>query len=481
MKNLQLTIDLVPESAWGSNLRCALAKKDWDTLRHACYERCKHRCAACGLKTDKLDAHEVWDYNTFTKTQTLVDIVALCASCHLVKHMKHAMAEGKLEIAKNHFYRVNKCDANTFAQHFVEAEMLYAERSKVDKWILKAPTLAKLGGEGIEVKQPVRIEIVNPYENVDWSKSLHIKAALHTHTVNSLPVDRGAGNTKPEDLVKAYEKFGFDAIVITDHDYVSYVHGNPLLNVMGNELSKEPEHILSYGTAYEDKIGRGFDQNIENIKATGGIAYIAHPNRSRKSIEWWVEKLLKHDTIKGIEVLNTRRFSRDSSQKVWDEILSKTMPYRMVLGIATDDNHSHTSHEPTSDLGAGYTTLLLSNDQMNNQGFFGALKSGAMYFSSHRIAANENGDNDDKKPRQSVLPPKILSIEVRDKTIKVKADRANKIEWIASCQVVRTVESKLKSFETSINVRDVEGGYIRFRLIGEGGQTLSQPFGIIRS
>ena len=29
MKNLRLTLDLVPKSAWGSNLRKALPKKDW--------------------------------------------------------------------------------------------------------------------------------------------------------------------------------------------------------------------------------------------------------------------------------------------------------------------------------------------------------------------------------------------------------------------------------------------------------------------
>lgn len=33
----KLTIDLLPKGAWGNDLSKTLSKKDWDTLREACY------------------------------------------------------------------------------------------------------------------------------------------------------------------------------------------------------------------------------------------------------------------------------------------------------------------------------------------------------------------------------------------------------------------------------------------------------------
>ena len=177
MKHLELTLDLVPKGAWGNNLREVLSKKDWDTLRHACYERANYHCVACGAKTKKLDAHEVWDYNIKAETQTLVDIVALCSLCHLVKHIMHAEAEEKLDIATRHFYKVNQCNPDTFAKHYMESLELYEELNKVERWELCAPNLAELGGKGIEIKTKIIIEIMDPYDKVDWESVLHIRTS----------------------------------------------------------------------------------------------------------------------------------------------------------------------------------------------------------------------------------------------------------------------------------------------------------------
>jgi predicted metal-dependent phosphoesterase TrpH len=479
MKKLQLTIDLVPKGAWGSNLRTCIPVKDWDKLRCACYERAGNRCSCCGCKCDKLDAHEVWEYDIKTKTQTLVDIVALCSCCHLVKHYHHAESEGKDGIARRHFCKVNRCDNSCFEEHYFETMSSYNERSKVDKWELKAPTLERLGGQGVVFEPKQKIEIINPYVTVNWKNVYHIKAALHTHTVNSLKVDHGAGDTKPEDLVRAYDKAGFGAIVLTDHDYVSYVHNNPLLNVAGNELSKNEEHILSYGTAYEDKVGKTFDRNIADIKDAGGIVYFAHPTRNKKPSEWWMERIMRYDVVKGIEVFNTRNFGLDSSEKLWDSILSQIMPNKIVYGIATDDNHSSVDISPSSSLGTGYTTVLLDGKARTNQGLLEVLKNGVTYISS-KILSNGDEHSDCSKTYPDVLPPKIQSIVVTDNNIKVTADRACKIEWITDGQVIHSVENCLKSFKTKFDVSDVKGSYVRFKLIGKGGQTLSQPFGLVR-
>ena len=138
MKNLKLTMDLLPRGAWGNNLSKTLPKKEWDLLRQSAYERAGNKCVCCG-SDGELDAHEVWDFDIPTKTQTLTDIVALCEKCHGVNHFRHSVMIGYGEHAKQHFLKINKCNMETFAAHFIEAENLFNERNKVDKWTMKVP------------------------------------------------------------------------------------------------------------------------------------------------------------------------------------------------------------------------------------------------------------------------------------------------------------------------------------------------------
>lgn len=139
MKNLKLTIDLVPETAWGENLRKLLRASDWDILRHTAYEKTNHKCSICETPSDNLEAHEVWNYDISFKTQTLTDIIALCKSCHFVKHIRQAKRIGAEKHAQSHFLKINNCGFDTFASHFLEAEQLLKDSSKVEEWTLVLP------------------------------------------------------------------------------------------------------------------------------------------------------------------------------------------------------------------------------------------------------------------------------------------------------------------------------------------------------
>lgn len=152
MKDLKLKIELLPKGAWGNDFSRTLSKKDWDILRKACYKRANHKCAICGYKTDELDAHEVWDFNIETKTQTLVDIIALCSRCHGVKHMRNSQRLGFGENAKKHFMKVNDCDEFEFASHLAKAQMEFEEKNKIYRWKMVA-NFKKFGGENIEFKE----------------------------------------------------------------------------------------------------------------------------------------------------------------------------------------------------------------------------------------------------------------------------------------------------------------------------------------
>ncbi|WIG59049.1 MAG: hypothetical protein OJF49_001796 [Ktedonobacterales bacterium] len=133
---LRLTIELVPATCWGANVRDVLPRARWDALRREVYAASGHRCAICGAG-GKLHCHEVWDYDDAAHVQRLRGFRALCVECHHVKHIGHARllaSQGKLDYERivAHFLRVNGCDRATFARHRDEAFARFAERSRYE-------------------------------------------------------------------------------------------------------------------------------------------------------------------------------------------------------------------------------------------------------------------------------------------------------------------------------------------------------------
>lgn len=138
--DLRLTIELVPATAWGQNLRRALPRAAWERLRARVLAASGHRCAICGAG-GRLHCHEVWNYDDERHIQRLVGCLALCRLCHAVKHLGHSellASRGQLdeEWLIAHFMRVNACDRATFAAHRAAAYDQWAERSRHD-WTLE--------------------------------------------------------------------------------------------------------------------------------------------------------------------------------------------------------------------------------------------------------------------------------------------------------------------------------------------------------
>ena len=132
---LRLTIELVPETCWYSNLRDVLPRKTWDALRKEVYRLSGHRCGICGARPRRLECHEAWSYDDATHVQKLEGFRALCPWCHHVKHIGLASLladQGKLDYERvvRHFMRVNGCDRATFQRHYVEAMAQWQEHSR---------------------------------------------------------------------------------------------------------------------------------------------------------------------------------------------------------------------------------------------------------------------------------------------------------------------------------------------------------------
>jgi len=111
-----LTIELVPETCWGSSLHHELAKDQWDVLRRATYAAADNRCQVCGNNRrlgnrSAVDCHEIWQYHDDTHVQRLAGLIALCPACHECVHMGRANAHGNADRAWAHLMRVNHWDA----------------------------------------------------------------------------------------------------------------------------------------------------------------------------------------------------------------------------------------------------------------------------------------------------------------------------------------------------------------------------------
>lgn len=132
MSTMKLSVEMVPESQWGSNLHNWLPRADWDKLRMEQYELAGKRCEVCGGKGSKwpVECHEKWEYEPAQHVQRLVGLVALCPRCHQVKHLGRTMAIGKLEEALAHLRKVNNLQKEIADAYVREVFGVWKARSK---------------------------------------------------------------------------------------------------------------------------------------------------------------------------------------------------------------------------------------------------------------------------------------------------------------------------------------------------------------
>ena len=114
MKNLKLTIELVPKTAWYTNVRSNVSRPEWDKIRKECYKRANYHCEIChdqgmnqGAKWP-VECHEIWSYDDLKCVQTLTGLISLCPRCHKAKHPGLAQINGEIEIVYGQLMRVNK-------------------------------------------------------------------------------------------------------------------------------------------------------------------------------------------------------------------------------------------------------------------------------------------------------------------------------------------------------------------------------------
>lgn len=142
----KLTIELVPSTCWFSNVRSEVSAADWDRIRKRVYAEANYLCEVCGGKGPKhpVEAHEVWDYNDKTKVQKLLRMVALCPSCHEVKHIGFAQQRGFLDRALQHLGKVNGWTLSEALTYTNKAFSTWNKRSQ-HNWTLDISYLTQYG------------------------------------------------------------------------------------------------------------------------------------------------------------------------------------------------------------------------------------------------------------------------------------------------------------------------------------------------
>ena len=142
----RLTIELVPQTCWFSNVRDQVSREDWDRIRKQVYRHSAQCCEVCGGRGSKhpVECHEVWEYDETVAVQRLVRMVALCPACHEVKHIGLADIKGRGEIAAAHLAEVNGWTAHVAAVYIDQAFDVWIERSD-RTWSLDVSALAAYG------------------------------------------------------------------------------------------------------------------------------------------------------------------------------------------------------------------------------------------------------------------------------------------------------------------------------------------------
>jgi len=162
----KLEIELVPSSAWYSNLRSILTSADWDTLRKQVYSNAGYECEICGGKGNQhpVECHEVWEYlelcddnDEILRLQKLSLCQALCPLCHEAKHIGLAQIKGNGERAKETLKRVNGWNAKQVEEYVRFKFSEWHERSQF-QWIIDIDKIKDYGLSKYKIKKKESFE-----------------------------------------------------------------------------------------------------------------------------------------------------------------------------------------------------------------------------------------------------------------------------------------------------------------------------------
>lgn len=144
--DIPLRMELVPETAWWSNLRSNLPGKDWQKLRKVALAAASDECEICRFRNPKRapDVHEEWAYDEENSIQRLTRLICLCTWCHAAKHYGRTCAIGDKAVVDAHICKVNRWSQAQLDAYAGE-QMREWERRSQREWLIDFKVIEELG------------------------------------------------------------------------------------------------------------------------------------------------------------------------------------------------------------------------------------------------------------------------------------------------------------------------------------------------
>lgn len=158
MKKMLLILELVPSTSFFNNVRSAVSRAQWDTIRKRVYSAAYDTCEICGEIGPRhpVECHEIWNYDDKRKIQKLTGMIALCPACHTVKHFGLAQVQNKEKQAIKHFMKVNKLTRTQTDAYLKRAFTIWAERSQY-QWTIDISHLKTYGIDVTKLRKNDRL------------------------------------------------------------------------------------------------------------------------------------------------------------------------------------------------------------------------------------------------------------------------------------------------------------------------------------
>lgn len=374
-------------------------------------------------------------------------------------------------------------------------------------------------------------KITDPYASVEsllGKKSAHYKTNLHTHSTISDAKEDYAN------MIKGYYDNDFDILAFADHGVIGkywnekpnqpplylyqYIAGRKVTRLTDDEfeaitggtydsssrtnkrglqcvptgielnmVTMTKSHVNGYFCDFgQGDIGfeNGYEYAVKHVDKAGGISVINHPGdwlgsathpekaRDIKNVRYFGDIFNKYKSCVGMEILNRVDSVTSSDRILWDEVLQYVIPHgeRTVWGFGNSDAHKLT------DIDTSYMDFILPEYSVEN--VKSAMENGTFFAVGRRARKEMPDDFVGEGPL-----PRVLGIKVDEAndTIKVTAENADKLQWIANGNVIAQTTKKNSDGKIIYTIKLREHSdditcYVRFQLIGAGGICFSQPF-----
>lgn len=314
--------------------------------------------------------------------------------------------------------------------------------------------------------------------SVDPGEERWLKGALHVHTNQS-----GDSQEPVPNVVAAYEKAGFDFIVLTDHNHVTVGQGTKgMLVIPGAELTQnlascEPPPEDDHGCAVhvnalfadprlaekvilDPKSPKRLDlyrAELEAAKALGALSQLNHPNYRYTAADPKLIAELARGGVRFIEVANEAKdVNTDGDaqhppvEALWDAALGEGA---VIYGTATDDAHDYSNLDQIkgrnpSIVDQGYVFVRAKKDA---QSIRDALEQGRFYTS--------NGAT-------------LSEVKVEEGRLLISAEADSLIRFIGEggAELARS-----NGTQGSIALSEVKGRYVRAVIEQQGKKAWTQP------